>query len=257
MIKVLERRRFDELPDIHIGEFHGALDRLILLVRSGEIPVRKIWLSEVAAQVLGQVEELQIAAGGEAILLVATLIKLKTRAMLKDLTGQEVADLVEETEQRRELLDALEEARAVAVQIQATETKRYRPRDSAPTYRADSDVEDGAPGEEITADAAVGAGEDLSLDHLGKLFAAGAAALSVPDPMTMAEAAEAIMAELQTKGRVPLGSATDDLPRFICFFLAALELLRLRLIRLRQEAPFSEVWLELPAIPPPATKGEE
>ena len=103
--------KFESVVDYNtkLDCFDGPLDLLLFLVKQSEIEIKDIFVSDVTAQYLEyikSVNELDIEKASEYLSMAATLLEIKSKALLPRI---EFDDDVEEEDQEKILLRRLEE----------------------------------------------------------------------------------------------------------------------------------------------------
>ncbi len=234
------------LPDypVKLDNFEGPLDLLLYLIKKNEVSVYDIPIVLITKQYLGYLEvmqELNLDVAGEFLVMAATLIHIKARMLVPRL--ESAPDEDEDAEDPRDVLvrRLLEHQRfkAAAELLHERETVR-----SAQCTRPDGRVEDIA-GEPIE--------RELEVD-LFSLLQAFQAVLSrsrerprVPLPAdvvsieTRIEQLLARLSETDACGFDELFADASSRSGLITTFLALLEMIRLKLIRVFQATSFGPI----------------
>jgi segregation and condensation protein A len=227
---------------VRVANFEGPLDLLLHLIRKNEVSIYDIPITLITAQYLEYIDlmrELDLDMAGEFLVMAATLIHIKSRMLLP--RPDPVGD--EETEDPRDLLvrRLLEHQRykAAAELLHERETLR-----SAQWMRPDARVAD------IAGEATE---PELEVD-LFSLLTAFRAVLDrarrrpeVPLPAEQISIESRIatllsrLSETVACGFDELFADVDTRPGLIVTFLALLEMIRLRLVRVYQAGPFGEI----------------
>ena len=95
---------------IKLSNFEGPLDLLLHLIRAAKVEIRDIFVSQVTEQFLAYIENLDgidIDKAGEYMQMAATLLEIKSRALLPKIEDEFAIDDVEDPE--TELIRRLEE----------------------------------------------------------------------------------------------------------------------------------------------------
>ena len=236
-----EHQDFESSPDaykVKLESFEGPLDLLIYLVRKHEVDVYDIPISLITEQYLGYLElmqELNLDVAGEFLVMAATLIHLKSRTLLPrpDPTQEDGGP---EEDPREALVRRLlehQKYKAAAELLHERETVR-----GAQFMRPDARVADAA-------------GEDYEPELEVDLFSLLAAFRGVleranrrprmvlpPEQMSIEDRMAQLLSRLsetEACGFEDLFSDGDDSRAFmIVTFLALLEMIRLKLIRVFQ-----------------------
>lgn len=238
---------------VQLEHFSGPLDLLLHLIRKNQVEITDIPIAEITAQYLAVIDTLQtlnLDVAGEFLLMAATLLHIKSRLLLPQVVddGDEEA---EEEDPRAELVRRLleyQKYRDAALQL-----------DELPQLHRDF-FPRSAPAPELSEEgegefAAVGL-YDL-LQALQQLLAERPAPLvhevSV-EQLTVAERIGEILSALEGQQSLSFTELFGDRrgrPQAIVTFLALLELVRLRLVRLLQSQRFGTIWIS------PAVSGED
>ncbi len=243
---------------LRLEVFEGPLDLLLHLIRAHKVDICDIPIAAVTEQYLdylAAMEELNLEVAGEFLVMAATLMEIKSRALLP----QQPKDAADEDgpDPRQELIRRLEEyARyqqvAEGLRRLEAETRRSFPRLATEEIPA-------APLAELTAQDLLGALRRMLLEQVdgnGK----GPPTLKVErEPISLQERVVAIRAQIRTAGApVPFSALLPPDRRtrrqIIVTFLALLELLRLGEVSAWQEGPHGDITLR--ATMPPPTGGE-
>jgi segregation and condensation protein A len=238
---------FESSPDayrVKLESFEGPLDLLLHLIRTNEMNIYDIPVAAITDQYLRYIElmqELNLDVAGEFLVMASTLIHIKSRMLLpRPDPSQEEAD---EQDPREALVRRLlehQKYKAAAELLHERETWR-----SAQWMRPDSRVADAA-GDEYEP--------ELEVD----LFSLLAAFKSVlerasrrppmvlpPEQISLEGRIEQLLgrlSETQACGFEELFSDGDGSRAFlIVTFLAILEMIRLKLIRVFQAGTFGEI----------------
>jgi segregation and condensation protein A len=239
---------FESSPDaykVKLDSFEGPLDLLLHLIRKNEVNIYDIPISLITEQYLGFIElmqELNLDVAGEFLVMASTLIHIKSR-MLLPRPESAAGDPVEDEDPRELLVRRLlehQKFKAAAELLHERETWR-----SAQYIRPDSRVAD-----------AVGDDYEPELDvDLFSLIAAFRGVLERANRRPrMVLPPEQISIEDRIGQLLELLSETDacgfeDLfsdgdgsrPFMIVTFLALLEMIRLKLVRIFQSGGFGPI----------------
>ncbi len=243
-----EHQDFESSPDaykVKLESFEGPLDLLIHLIRKHEVNVYDIPISLITEQYLGYLElmqELNLDVAGEFLVMAATLIHLKSRTLLpRPDPAQEEGGPEEDPREAlvRRLLEH-QKYKAAAELLHDRETLR-----GAQFMRPDARVADAA-------------GDDYEPELEVDLFSLLAAFRGVleranrrprmvlpPEQMSIELRIEQLLSRLsetEACGFEDLFSDGDDSRAFmIVTFLALLEMIRLKLIRVFQSGGFGPI----------------
>jgi segregation and condensation protein A len=234
-----------EAYPIKLENFEGPLDLLLHLIKKHEVNINDIPIALITEQYLQYIElmqELNLDVAGEFLVMAATLIHIKSRTLLpRPPTDEELAQ--EEEDPREALVRRLLEHqrfKAAAELLHDRETLR-----SAQWMRSDAAV-------------AEVAGEDIEPELEVDLFSLLAAFRGVleranrrprmvlpPDQISMEDRIQQLLARLsetEACGFEDLFADGDGSRSFVIVtFLALLEMIRLKLVRIFQSGPFGPI----------------
>lgn len=243
-----EHTDFESSPDayrVKLETFEGPLDLLLHLVRKNDVNIYDIPIALITEQYLAYIElmqEMNLDVAGEFLVMAATLIHLKSRAILPR-PETAAGELEPEEDPREALVRRLlehQKYKAAAELLHERETLR-----SAQWIRPDGRVADAA-GDEYEP--------ELEVD-LFSLLAAFRGVLSranqkprmvlPPDRLSIEDRIEQLLARLsetEAAGFEDLFNDGDGSRGFmIVTFLAVLEMIRLKLIRTFQSGAFGAI----------------
>ena len=229
---------------IRLANFEGPLDLLLHLIRRNEVDVYDIpivLITEQYLQYLALMQELDLDVAGEFLVMAATLIHIKSRMLVPRLEKEAATD--EEAEDPREalvrrLLDH-QRFKAAAEMLHERHTLR-----SAQWTRPDDRLAEIA-GEKVERELEV----DLFslLQAFQTVLARARERPPVPLPAdvisieTRIEQVLARLSETEACGFAELFDDAGSRAELITTFLALLEMIRLKLIRVFQAAPFDPI----------------
>ncbi len=226
---------------VHLDQFQGPLDLLLHLIRKQDIDIFDIPIARVTEQFLQAIEELdrlELERAGEFIEMAATLVRIKAQMLFPRREEEE------EDDPRAELVRRLleyEHFREVARTLEAAERERSRyygkgfvpPRPRAPTAAAPL---------ETVWDEVWGA----LLNLAARLEAKEPTYQAAHRPIRIEEKIDEILSVLARRARIefsalcaPWGTRMHE----VMSLLASLELAKRRVLKLRQSAPFTALWL--------------
>lgn len=240
--------------DIHLDNFTGPLDLLLHLIRKNEVEITDIPIAEITAQYLAVIDTMQtlnLDVAGEFLLMAATLLHIKSRMLLPQITDDGVEDEGEE-DPRAELVRRLLEYQKYKDAAERLDERPQLHRDLfarfAPAPEVVEDVEDGF--------AAVGLYDLLqALQQMLRerpeplVHEVGVERLSVAE--RIGEILSALRGQ-QSLAFAELFATQGSRHEVIVTFLAMLELVKMRLVRLLQSQRFGVIWLS-PAVENTAT----
>jgi segregation and condensation protein A len=231
---------------VTLGVFEGPLDLLLHLIREQEIDIYDIPIAKVTEQYLAYLhlmEQLDLEIAGEWLVMAATLIEIKSRMLLPaDTTGAEAEE--EQLDPRLELVERLIEYEKFK---SAAEHFREREEERAKVFvRGDGDVDlDLKPIlslEDITAADLLAALQRILAD-VGEGDVTTVQRRKITVRMRMREIWRRLT---QGSGKIGFDELfDDDATRIdvVMTFLALLELVGMRRVRVRQKATFSPIMI--------------
>jgi segregation and condensation protein A len=245
---VSESLDFESSPDaynVKLDSFEGPLDLLLHLIRKNELNIYDIPIALITEQYLGYIElmqELNLDVAGEFLVMAATLIHIKSRMLLprpESAAGDPIED-----EDPRELLvrRLLEHQKFKAAAEMLHEREAWR---SAQHMRPDSRVADAA-GDDYEP--------ELEVDLFG-LIAAFRGVLEranrrprmvlPPEQMSIEDRIKQLLGRLSETDACGFedlfGDGDGSRPFMIVTFLALLEMIRLKLVRIFQSGGFGPI----------------
>lgn len=247
-------QRLADYP-VTLDNFEGPLDLLLHLIQEQQLDITEVALAAVTDQYLAYLramEELDLAIASEFIVTAARLLDIKARTLLPPQKPAEEPPMSEDEDPAVELIRQLEEFRrykAVAEFLQAKEAEE------APRFpRTPGEMEAFAADIEL---------QGVTLADLAAVFQEvlkqaaqrgleGIPSEIAPDTITVAERIQHVQQLLHSRrGRIvflDLFKGTPSRVEVVVTFLAVLELLRRRHIRVLQEETLGPIYLErLPA----------
>lgn len=238
--------------EIRIENFEGPLDLLLHLIKKNEMDIYDIPIAGITAQYLTYIDamkNLNLDVAGEFVLMAATLLHIKSRLLLPSTEDEEPEE--EEEDPRAELVRKL------------LEYQKYK--EAAVTLDAMPLL-----GREIFArtfpPAELEGPDDCGFEAVGlyDLVEAFRSVLRESPPesfheidaerLSVTERVNGILSLLtgrESLSFMELFSGRPDRHEVVVTFLATLELVRLKLVRLIQNSRFGAIWLY------PAVSGEE
>ena len=257
---------------VRLDAFCGPLDLLLFLIRQAEVDVNDIPIAEITEQYLGfvgQVDEIDIEAAGEFLVMAATLMEIKSRALTPPVPQESpqgldaddspwaVTGIGTESDPRLELVQQLLEYQRFRISSELLQEHReaFLSRYAARPHRL-TDVEPSAREPVLELDDAhvfdlFEAYQRIIRCRFGRLpdfTRLGDHHIEI-DEKPAAVYQEELLERIRdaTDNRISLQAAFAQSSRTerVGLFLAMLELVRLRQIRVRQEELESEIIVEL------------
>ncbi len=232
------------LYEIKIENFEGPLDLLLHLIKKNEMDIYDIPMAEITAQYLGIIDamkSLNLDVAGEFLLMAATLIHIKSRMLLPVSDDEELEE--DEEDPRAELVRRL------------LEYQKYKDAaltlDEYPQLHRDIFVRDFVAPE-------MGVSEDNEFESVGvyELLEAFRRFLQEhpeapvhevdAERLSVTERIHGILDQFTRRDNLlfrELFSEKPDRHEIVVTFLAMLELVKLRLVRLMQNERYGPIWL--------------
>lgn len=238
--------------DIRTDKFEGPLDLLLHLIKKNEMDIYDIPIAEITTQYvayLDAMKTLNLDIAGEFLLMAATLVHIKSRLLLPSTQDEEPEE--EEEDPRAELVRRLLEYQKYKAAAVTLDAMPWLGREifSRPLVA------------EAVPESEENAFEDVGIYDLVEAFRT--LLRSAPkesfhevdaDQLSVTERVNVILTLLTGRESLAFREIFTERParnEVIVTFLAVLELVRLKLIRLAQNSRFGAIWLF------PAVVGEE
>jgi segregation and condensation protein A len=233
-----------ELPyQVRIENFEGPLDLLLHLIKKNEINIYDIPIATIAQQYLSYIEamkDLNLTVAGEFLVMAATLLQIKSKMLLP--VEESAEDDEDGPDPREELVRRLLEYKAFkeAARQLDTQERMWREIYSRPAASVEADTES----------------DETMLDNIGlfDLVDALQGVLNrnpgkqlleiIPDNLTVHDRMNVILETLEgqeSAGFETLFEASSHRMVIIVTFLALLELIRLRTVRVYQAENFGPI----------------
>jgi len=245
-----------EQNKVQLEIFEGPLDLLLYLVRKEEVDIYEVNLTKIATQFIEYIDvmrELDLDIAGEFVVMASTLMYIKSRELLPKEQQAQVEEEEDGDDPRWELIRQLVEYKKfkdAAAQLQTRESEQ-------------ENVFQRVPGRiEIEPDATLKPDVSVfdlinAVNAILKRFAEKEKGRDVfADPWTVSEKIEHLMrlsAEKPSMRFSELFADTTSRTEVVVTFLALLELIRMKHLRILQAEPFSEIEISLapPTLNPP------
>jgi segregation and condensation protein A len=231
---------------VQLEIFEGPLDLLLHLIKKNELSVTDIPIATITEQYLATLELMQslsLDVAGEFLVMAATLIHLKSRELLP--AGDEEPDEDEGVDPRAELVRRLLEYQRYKEAAAELEQREVLTRDVF--VRATAPAEEAGPREfrEISVFELLGALKRV-IDRLPKdiVHEVMLEKITVREKMTL------LLDRLRNESRIlfeSLFSEVQSRMEIIVTFLAMLELVKVRAIRVFQDQPGGDILIEAAA----------
>lgn len=230
---------------VQLSIFEGPLDLLLYLVKKEEVDIYEVNLTKIATQFIEYVElmrELDLDIAGEFLVMASTLMYIKSRELLPVDKQAQVEDEDDEEDPRWELIRQLVEYKKfkdAAARLQELETVQdhiYRRVPGRPEFVTDT------PNAKIE----VSIFELINaVSNILKRFNQREKTRDVfEDKWTVSEKIELLMDLLKSKPAMrfsELFASATSRTEVVVTFLAMLELIRMKQLRITQAEPFSEI----------------
>lgn len=234
-----------ELPyHVRIENFEGPLDLLLHLIKKNEINIYDIPIALIAQQYLeylSVMKELNLAVAGEFLVMAATLLHIKSRMLLPaDETPDEEEDGPDPREELVRRLLEYKQFKEAASQLDGRERlwRDMFAREAGPPIDMQADE---ALLDDVTLFDLVDALQDILARHPGKQLVE-----IIPDNMTVRDRMNAIIEALEGHEAIEFASLFESVSHrmiLIVTFLALLELIRIRVVRVFQGETFGAILL--------------
>ena len=239
---------------VQLEIFEGPLDLLLYLVKREEVDIYEVNLTKIATQFIEYVnvmKELDLDIAGEFLVMAATLMYIKSRELLPREQQVETGGEDDEEDPRWELIRQLVEykkfkdAAARLHDLEVEQEHIYARVPARPDF-----VSEIAPAKpEVSIFDLINA-----VSVILKRFGEKADSRDVfADPWTVSEKIELIAGLMKERGKLKfseLFAAATARGEVIVTFLALLELIRMKQLRVEQSGEFAEIEIS-PALPPP------
>lgn len=238
--------------DICINNFEGPLDLLLHLIKKNEMDIYDIPIADITTQYVAFIDamkNLNLDVAGEFLLMAATLVHIKSRLLLPQTQDDEPEE--EEEDPRAELVRRLLEYQKYKEAAVALDATPLLGREVFARTFPSPDLEEAEEGEceAVGLYDLVEAFRSLLREAPPETFHE----IDV-DQLSVTERVNVILTVLAGRDSLAfreLFTGRPDRNEVVVSFLAMLELVRLKLVRLMQNSRFGTIWLY------PAIAGEE
>ncbi len=236
--------RPDSLFQVHVPVYEGPMDLLLYVVRQRSIDLIELPVGKVAQDFLDYVRSnpaLDLDSAGEVLLVAAILVRMKIRALLPREEEDELEDLDAIVARDEELEEAYREIVAAARQLARSEEvqRDYFPRGNAAAL--------------VEVDPTQQLLKNVTLITLAEAFRELQSRVDTTPvhqlamfTLSVEEMSAVLLGRLRRRERLGFADIAERLNErleVIVAFLAILELIRYRRIRIIQEEPFGEIWV--------------
>jgi segregation and condensation protein A len=228
---------------VRLSDFEGPLDLLLYLIRKNEFDIYDIPIADVVRQYveyLSGLEQLSLDKAGEYLLMLATIMRIKSRMLLPGGEGLEDEDGGEDP--RAELVQKLleyQKFREIASDLEERESDRSLLYGRGALFSLEEEVPEEMQELDIEIDTLIAAFRQAMLK-----FEARETFVIRRIEFTVEEKMEFIMSRLSEEESIDLEemfALSRSKMELIILFLALLELMRLRRLRVRQRGTFGNL----------------
>ncbi|KHM52132.1 aromatic-ring-hydroxylating dioxygenase [Anaerovibrio lipolyticus] len=236
-----------EKYSVRLESFEGPMELLMHLIEKNKIDIYDIPIAELTEQYidyLDQFREFNLEIASEFLLMAATLLQIKSRMMLPKPPKSKEAEETEDIDPRQELIDRILEYR----RYKEVSTVLLDMQDMQEKYVTRAPME--LPVHHLPPD-------NMSMQDLVRAFSNVLAmhkelkipdALVEPEEYTISDKMELLLSLLnKSGGKISFEDAfhTGNRSELITTFLAMLELIKVKSIRVYQVDRFSEIFIEV------------
>jgi len=234
--------------DIRLENFEGPLDLLLHLIRKNEMDICDIQIAEITGQYLAVIESmksLNLDVAGEFVLMAATLIHIKSKMLLPAPEEEDLEE--EEVDPRAELVRRLFEYQKYKQAASELDNRPLHGRDVFSRLQPPP-VEEDEGGDLV----------DVGIFDLVEAFQALLKAAPKDnvheigiEHVSITERINYILQEVATRNSLAFNELFNEAPKrseIVATFLAMLELVKMRTVRLMQNTRFGSIWI-FPAVP--------
>ncbi len=225
---------------VRLEKFEGPLDLLLYLIKRQEVDIYDIPISKITEQYLEYIEMLEflnLELAGEFLVMAATLMRIKARLLLPVQVDEEE----EEIDPRQQLVQQLLEYQKF--KAAATELDSMRYQRQLLFERPEQEPEEVEEEAEFSYSLF-----DLITAFKGVLEEARTRYMDVrAEESSIEEKMEYLKQRLAEKEVIAfedLFESDTGVAGLIATFLAMLELLRLRVAKVKQSKPFGQIWIQ-------------
>ncbi|MDT8441030.1 MAG: segregation/condensation protein A [Desulfuromonadales bacterium] len=233
---------------IRLENFEGPLDLLLHLIKKNEVEITDIPMAQITAQYLAIIDAMQtlnLDVAGEFLLMAATLLHIKSRMLLPKTIDEEETE--EEDDPRAELVRRLLEYQKYKEAAVEIDQRPQLERDLFARTRPEPELSEESESEFVAVslfDLVQALAEVLRQSPEPVAHEVDVERLSVTERITQVLERLHGQESLAFKELFPPLAARSEV---IVTFLAMLELVKMRLVRLMQNQRFGSIWL-FPAV---------
>jgi segregation and condensation protein A len=229
---------------VKLDIFEGPLDLLLYLIKKNEVDIYDIPIALITAQYLDYLDlmkELNLDIAGEFLVMAATLIKIKSQTLLPPAGG--VGEEQEEADPRAELMEHLLEYQRYKEAAHQLVTRELLEKDIFTRLQTESPGEEKGD-EEVLIEASLFDLVDALRKVIGRKDLPENFIGVAVEKITVRDKILSILQQLKETPQIVFQSLFDPLVtkyEMVVAFLAVLELIRLRAIRVFQVQPYGEI----------------
>ncbi len=238
--------------EISLHNFDGPLDLLLHLIKTNAMDISDIQMVEITAQYLAVIEQMQqlnLDVAGEFLLMAATLIHIKSRLLLP--VVEEIYGDEEELDPRAELVKRLLEYQRYKDAANSLDLLPCLRREVflRQFFEADADGGSSGDGGEVGGSVSVGLYQLAAAFHqLLRQSRVEFVHDIVREQLSVADFVHKILDQLGRCGQqsfADLFSIDATRQEMVVTFLAMLELVKMRMVKISQNLEFQPIWLSL------------
>lgn len=234
---------------VQLQNFEGPLDLLLFLIKKEEVDIYDIPVAQITSQYLEYlqfIELLDLDNASEYVLMAATLIRIKAKMLLPK---PELDDDDEAEDPREELVQRLleyQKYKEVAAELGEFESE-FRGHFPVQNFTVDLESNEDEEQEEEF-------GQEVTLFDLMSVFVNVIKQMPAQSehvveriPVTIEDQTNFILAYVESKKQVLFTELLTQIKErivLIVTFVALLELVKNKRLRLNQSQPFAEIWLQ-------------
>lgn len=238
--------------NVKIQSFEGPFDLLLHLIKKNEMDIYDVKIYDITSQYieyLDKMKEIDLELASEFIVIAATLLEIKSRELLPKIVD-ETAEELSEDDVRKQLLDKLVEYKKIKAMAAFLE---YRQKNSGEIYSKKPEIiiEEKKSNDDILKDITILDLYNLAMELVEKYNSKQNAnkiekTIKV-DSYKVEDKMEELKVKLRNKKNIYFSkiiSECDSKMEVIVTFLALLELIKQKNIKVLQGVNFSDIYIE-------------
>lgn len=237
---------------IHLDSFEGPMDLLLHLIRKNELDIRNISISLITAQYLEYIKvlkDLNLEIAGDFLVMAATLLQIKSKMLLP--VDEPEDETEEDYDPRAELIRRLLEYQQYKEAGQVISSRALLGREVFVRTAKDPMVA-ALHSSEAPLETSLFELVDAFRFLLKRIPVEQFHDVAAAETFSISDSINEILSLLQERESIHFDELVQDdqtRERIVVTFLALLELCRLKMIRIFQNAPKSPIWF-IPAVTP-------